>query len=396
MSNNMENLSVIKERVLRPSLRKIETVCPDSIQTNATNKSVHFNEPLTQVVHFYTPPPLDEYDEYDEEETEEDEEEEDKLEDAFLETYSIKGLQDDCGTIDIVQSAVSSQPAFRNPITTSCGLSLPNWPLSTHPWKRFISQIVSLESIAWNNVLQVVQGRVLVHNLAFEKKVTIRCSFDDWKSWTDIDAYYKKPALSSDGLKYGNSAFDCFLFDINVANRNQFICRLAVRYQTLGQEFWDNNNGNNFTVQSMPPSSKIGNTSPSFKATLQEPGNYKEGLSIISGLNFMECNSILQEKEAGKRNNAHIVSQSTASRRQLDRLKSSKYGASKIAVPIAARRKSVTRQQKIDCQQQIVTKSYRQDAVYHLKGNNVPLFTILNDDEIVMKESKDIIKCNDF
>ncbi|KAI8646500.1 putative phosphatase regulatory subunit-domain-containing protein [Parasitella parasitica] len=341
MKDSMENSVKIKERLLKPSLRNIEIACPESIEITAVNKSVHFNEPLAQVVHFYTPPPLDEYDEYDEEETEE--EEEDMLEDAFLKLYSLKGLQDDCGSIDNVQPAVANQVAISKPTTISSNhLSLPNWPLPNHPWKRFISQIVSLESIVWDNTLQVVQGRVLVHNLAYEKKVTIRCSFDDWKSWIDVDAHYKKPAFSGDESAGSNSAFDCFLFKINVADNNQFSCSMAIRYQALGQEFWDNNNGNNFTVQSMPPSSKTGNTSSPFEAAMQQPDNNEEGLPIIPRLNFTECNKIHQEKAAEKSNSVHIVSQSTTSRHQFDRFKYSKYGASKIAVPIAAKKRSNT------------------------------------------------------
>ncbi|KAL9557768.1 hypothetical protein MBANPS3_001238 [Mucor bainieri] len=368
------------DRVLRPSLRKLESIgSSEGNATTATIKSVQFNDPLTRVVHFYTPPPLDEYDEDDEEETEEDdeeEEEESKLEDAFLELYMINGLPDECDSLAIAQPPACSSLALNNNNTTKANgsLSLPNWPLAIHPARRFISQMVSLESLVWNHSLQVVQGRVLVHNLAFEKKVTVRCSFDDWKTWADVDAYYKESALHA-GLSdvNNNNAFDRFVFELHVPNVHAFSCSMAVRYQTLGQDYWDNNNGNNFTAQSMPLGSTLGeNALPLFKAIMQQKhdnsNNNKEGLSIIPTANFMEyqhdkdSSNHHQEKlikpscRYGARDD--IVSQqqptttettTTAAkpRHSLDKFKFSKYGASKIpAAPISACKRSMMQQQQ--------------------------------------------------
>lgn len=368
-------------RVLKPSLRKLGPLCSEA---NAIIKSVHFNEPLTRVVHFYTPPPLDEYDEDDEEETEEEEEgeeEEGKLEDAFLELYLTKSLQDECDSLAIADA----------PTTKNDGLSLPNWPLSTHPTRRFISQMVSLESIVWNHSLQVVQGRVLVHNLVFEKKVTARCSFDGWKTWIDVDAYHKEPAFNK--LSESNSAFDRFMFELHVPeNTHEFNCDIAIRYQTLGQEFWDNNNGNNFTIQSTPLRSKKSGEEPlsSFAAMMQVHGNssnsnIKEGLSIISRLNFMEYDgkgsNQRQEKMKESCKHVHIVSQAknTAKNRH------SKYGASKIpAAPIPTRKRSTVQQhQNMDAPLIVVDLSQQQTG-----NSNDALISIMNthDEAVDLKE----------
>ncbi|CAO3622678.1 unnamed protein product [Mucor fragilis] len=371
-------------RTLKPSLRKLEPIGSESNATTAIIKSVHFNDPLTRVVHFYTPPPLDAYDEDDEEETEEEEteEEENKLEDAFLELYMINGLQDECDSLAIAQPPANNSLAINNNKPNGV-LSLPNWPLTIHPARRFISQMVSLENLAWNHLLQVVQGRVLVHNLVFEKKVTVRCSFDDWETWTDIDAYYKESAFDG-GLSdvSSNSALDRFMFEIHVPNMHDFSCSIAVRYQTLGQEFWDNNNGNNFTAHSMPAGSTLGEKPLSFlKAIMQqehEKNNNKEGLSIIPTLNLMEYHHEKDSnrhyhQEKPKQSCRHgprddIVSQqqpaktTAKTRHLLDRFKFSKYGASKIpAAPVPTKKRStMQQQQKIETQLVVVDPSEQQ------------------------------------
>lgn len=399
------NMTKSADRALKPSLRKMEVIGSESNAATAIIKSVHFNDPLTRVVHFYTPPSLDEYDEDEEEETEEDEEEEEeegKLEDAFLQLYMVHGLQDECDSLAIAQPPTSNSLATNSKANGS--LSLPNWPLTIHPARRFISQMVSLESLVWNHSLQVVQGRVLVHNLAFEKKITVRCSFDDWKTWTDIDAYHKESAFHSGGLSDVNhhSAFDRFLFELHVSNVHAFSCDLAIRYQTLGQEFWDNNNGNNFAVQSMPlGGSTLGEKPLSlFKAIMQPEhdnnSNNKEGLSIIpsSTLNVMEYpqgsnhhhQESVNQKSCRHGSRDDIVSQqqqptarkmTAKSRHLLDRSKFSKYGASKIpAAPVPVSQRSTTMQkqqrqrQMMDTQLVVVDLSEQQtgncnDALIH-------------------------------
>lgn len=398
LKNNMEKSSEIVERVLKPSLRKVEPLC-----TSAISKSVHFNVPLTQVVHFYTPP-LDEYDEDDEEETEEDdeeddetgdeiekEEEEDKLEDAFLELYLVKDLKDECGSLVIAQPTVKTltvkHSTFTKTDVSACdNLSLPNWPLSIHSMRSFISQMVSLESAVWNNALQVVQGSVLVHNIAYEKRVTIRCSFNDWKSWIDVDAYYKESVFNNESDS--KSAFDRFMFEIEVTDNDpikpQLSCNMAIRYQTLGQEFWDNNNGSNFTVQSrtLPtPKRRLGQSS--FQ-TIMQHNNNKAGLSIIPKFNFMEYNNNSNNQEEKKqkqclnerkRDNAYIVSpqSATTKKQRHDKFRFNKHGATKIAAPPATTRS--TTQKKINAQ---IVGSYKQDNMYQYNKNN-SFFDIVNE-----------------
>lgn len=400
LKNNMANSLEIVERVLKPSLKKMEALC-----TSAISKSVHFNVPLTQVVHFYTPPPLDEYDEDDDDdedeigEEKEEEEEEDKLEDAFLELYLVKGLQDKCNSPTIAQPTINTQTEKHSTFTridiSNChNAFLPNWPLSIHPTRRFISQMVSLESVVWNNTLQVVQGRVLVHNIAYEKKVTTRCSFNDWKSWIDVEAYYKESAFNNGSDS--KSAFDRFIFEIKVTGNDQtqpqFSCSIAIRYRTLNQEFWDNNNGRNFTVQSMPSTTPRRISRPSSLQTKMQQNNNKEELSIIPRFNFMEYNNSSSNQEEKKqkqglnerkRDNAYVASpqSTTTNKHQLDKFRFNKHGATKIAAPPATTRS--TMQKKINTP---IVGLYKQDSMYRSNKNNSFFDTV--DEAIDMRESK--------
>jgi hypothetical protein len=212
--------------------------------TTAT-KSVRFNMPLTRILHFYTPPPIDEDGEDDSdddfEEDEEAEEKECELEDAFLELFS-KGLATSSPPSPDFASNLF-HPAIQQHILDSSSnklnLVLLNWP-SERPARRII-QMVSLENLSWENA-RSIKGRVLVCNLAFEKQVTIRVSFDFWKTWIDIDATYTESPKGD--------ALDLFTFELKPSDKININsqCSLAVRYQVNGREFWDNNNGNNFNL----------------------------------------------------------------------------------------------------------------------------------------------------
>lgn len=85
-------------------------------------------------------------------------------------------------------------------------------------------------------------GLIRVLNLAFEKTVILRYSLNNWVTYLDIIASYVPE--SSDGLT------DKFFFKIitpiflETGNSLQF----AIKYCVAGEEFWDNNNGNNYKV----------------------------------------------------------------------------------------------------------------------------------------------------
>lgn len=89
-----------------------------------------------------------------------------------------------------------------------------------------------------------VNGRVRVRNLAFEKWVAVRFTFDWWQTTSEVTARY------FDSLPGGTH--DRFQFTIRL---NDMMSRieektmfLAVRYTAAGREIWDNNSSENYKI----------------------------------------------------------------------------------------------------------------------------------------------------
>ncbi|XP_006086229.1 protein phosphatase 1 regulatory subunit 3B isoform X1 [Myotis lucifugus] len=90
---------------------------------------------------------------------------------------------------------------------------------------------------------KAVAGTVKVQNLAFEKTVKIRMTFDTWKSFTDFPCWYVKDTYSS-------SDRDTFSFDIRLPEKIQSYERMefAVCFECNGQTYWDSNKGKNYRI----------------------------------------------------------------------------------------------------------------------------------------------------
>uniref|UniRef100_A0A4W6C9Y5 CBM21 domain-containing protein n=1 Tax=Lates calcarifer TaxID=8187 RepID=A0A4W6C9Y5_LATCA len=88
-----------------------------------------------------------------------------------------------------------------------------------------------------------LSGFVRVLNLAFEKSVSLRYSLNNWITFMDSLASYVPD--SSDGVT------DKFCFKIVMPTYldNGGTLQFAIKYCVGGQEFWDNNNGNNYKVR---------------------------------------------------------------------------------------------------------------------------------------------------
>ena len=94
-------------------------------------------------------------------------------------------------------------------------------------------------------------GTVKVKNIAFEKKVVVRYTCDSWATVCDVDATYVPTVSAAPGPSAGSS-YDTFSFQLNIPptfNPNLKI-QFSVMYETNGQQFWDNNDGNNYEVVS--------------------------------------------------------------------------------------------------------------------------------------------------
>ncbi|XP_025026671.1 protein phosphatase 1 regulatory subunit 3B isoform X1 [Python bivittatus] len=90
---------------------------------------------------------------------------------------------------------------------------------------------------------KAIVGTVKVRNLAFEKAVKIRMTFDTWKTFTDYPCQYVKDT-------YASSDKDTFSFDISLPERVQAHERIefAVFYECDGKVYWDSNKGLNYRI----------------------------------------------------------------------------------------------------------------------------------------------------
>ncbi|KAJ5225674.1 hypothetical protein N7468_006899 [Penicillium chermesinum] len=104
---------------------------------------------------------------------------------------------------------------------------------------------VRLEKLSLSTDKNVLFGSVAVANLAFQKSVAARFTFDHWKTVSEVGAVFSHDQHS----QHAHDGYDRFSFEIklndqtNLEQKTLFIC---IRYNVNGQEFWDNHNGSNF------------------------------------------------------------------------------------------------------------------------------------------------------
>ncbi|KAJ2088785.1 hypothetical protein IW138_003959 [Coemansia sp. RSA 986] len=100
-----------------------------------------------------------------------------------------------------------------------------------------------------------LRGTVKVHNIAFEKCVSVRYSFDQWRTAEETTASYIRTLLDSQGSRPG---IDRFAFTIALppsllAASLPATVAICVRYSVAGSEHWDNNNGSNYIFKISQP-----------------------------------------------------------------------------------------------------------------------------------------------
>lgn len=94
-----------------------------------------------------------------------------------------------------------------------------------------------------------VIGVTQVINLDFEKNVTARYSFTEWKSCTEMKGSWVSTITKSE---HGGGQLSCdtFRFHLPVPPFLQpgAILEFAIQYKVCGTEYWDNNNGENYKL----------------------------------------------------------------------------------------------------------------------------------------------------
>jgi len=123
-------------------------------------------------------------------------------------------------------------------------IRLANFPHQTVDRKAWP---VHVERVFLSADKKTLIGTVAVQNLAFQKQVTTRFTFDYWKTTSEVAAEF-----STDLRKNGSTDnLDHFTFSISLAdqanleNKTLFFC---VRYNVNGTEYWDSNNSVNYQV----------------------------------------------------------------------------------------------------------------------------------------------------
>ncbi|XP_051961971.1 protein phosphatase 1, regulatory subunit 3Da [Xyrauchen texanus] len=89
-------------------------------------------------------------------------------------------------------------------------------------------------------------GVVQVVNLAFEKEVSVRYSFTNWRSCTETKAYW----VASKSIPNGPCC-DTFRFHLPVPPfifHPGAVLEFAICYKVMGTQFWDNNCGQNYKL----------------------------------------------------------------------------------------------------------------------------------------------------
>ncbi|EDO47072.1 predicted protein [Nematostella vectensis] len=118
-------------------------------------------------------------------------------------------------------------------------------PSSRHDWnKHSIQRKVSLENafVGGNNGMVLV-GLIRVWNIAYEKKVFVRYSTDNWSSYVDLPAEFMSQSHEGTIDKY---VFK-LLAPVGLAVGDTI--EFAVCYCVNEQKHWDNNKGNNYIVK---------------------------------------------------------------------------------------------------------------------------------------------------
>ena len=111
------------------------------------------------------------------------------------------------------------------------------------PQRSTMDVDVMLEDVTLSKEATIC-GHVKVRNLAFQKSVAVRFTFDSWQTTSEVSAKYEQ------SLAHG--VFDRFSFVIRlhdilskIEDKTLF---MAVRYTVNGQELWDNNEGQNYKL----------------------------------------------------------------------------------------------------------------------------------------------------
>lgn len=168
----------------------------------------------------------------------------DRLEQTHVFSPSDSPLSLNSKLCSFTSPAVNAEPKSYNTFQLSrneriCILNSASSPPS--PW-----QPVRLQNLELLPSSYKIRGSVTVFNLAFQKRVSVRFTFDDWKTVSDVAANHSHSLYLNHTIVSDLFSFVIYLKrpPLDTGGRLQ----MCASYHVLNEEFWDNNNGKNYVI----------------------------------------------------------------------------------------------------------------------------------------------------
>ncbi|KAI5781206.1 putative phosphatase regulatory subunit-domain-containing protein [Geopyxis carbonaria] len=162
----------------------------------------------------------------------------------FLHSEKPSAVSAGSSPVETAYDGESEYPFGPNSPEFDWEIILPNFPKDLESRK---SMPVRLEKVCLSTDKQSLIGTIACVNMAFQKHVVTRFTFDYWQTVSEVTAEYSSDVRRKDR----EDGADRFVFKIklaeqaNLEKKTLFFC---IRYCTAGQEHWDNNAGFNFHV----------------------------------------------------------------------------------------------------------------------------------------------------
>lgn len=151
---------------------------------------------------------------------------------------------------------------------------------------------VALQELTLSQDSTSIHGRVKVKNVAFEKRLAVRFTFDWWQTTSEVTAKYIESLKDNTSDIFG---FTIRLNDI-MAHIDGKTLFLALRYTVAGKEIWDNNGGQNYLAKFS-------------KRTGPPPQVTPNGKDAFTGSAMTHLNSQLEEVAQGREPGASFLAQ---------------------------------------------------------------------------------------
>mmetsp|Transcript_8042 Transcript_8042/g.7984 ORF Transcript_8042/g.7984 Transcript_8042/m.7984 type:complete len:513 (+) Transcript_8042:106-1644(+) len=163
-----------------------------------------------------------------------------------------------------------------------------------------------LQSIKLSPEKTALVGLIMVKNLAFEKRLSIKLTFNDWRSILIINNISYSKSFSSIN-------FDQFKFVIPLEHMpKQLNLQFVIKYEVGGNNYWDNNSMKNYHI-SLQPFETVSDTKPhnsSFKNTVPQ---FDELVTKL--INFRKADYALEGDLMDSHNDEYVYSKKPFSTR---------------------------------------------------------------------------------